>query len=213
MSAKDPIGILGGTFDPVHNGHLTIAEKALAALRLQAVIFIPNKTPPHRHKPIASPEHRLAMAEIAAESNVKFMASDIEITREGPSYTIDTVKALHADFPQAPLCLILGSDAFADFNTWEQWEQILDYAHLIVVNRERHPELTDWQKPFVKPRECKDILELRNTPSGKIFFLHITPIPFAAHRVREKLASGDDIQDDVPIAVCNYIRYHQPYRA
>ncbi|OGT06369.1 MAG: nicotinate (nicotinamide) nucleotide adenylyltransferase [Gammaproteobacteria bacterium GWF2_41_13] len=131
-----PIGILGGTFDPIHQGHLQIALIALQQLHLQKIHFIPCFQPPHRNQPIASPNDRLAMVKLAIGNNTAFNADDREIKRGNISYTIDTLKSLRQDYPDTPLCLIIGTDAFQELQQWHHWKELIDYAHLVVMYRQ-----------------------------------------------------------------------------
>jgi nicotinate-nucleotide adenylyltransferase len=136
VTAAGPVGILGGTFDPIHHAHLRLALEAWMACGLDHVRFIPSATPPHRTAPGASAVHRLAMVELAIAGNPAFVADRRELDRAMPSYTIDTVASLRTDLGAArPLCLIVGADAFALFETWRRWRELLDQVHLIVAHR------------------------------------------------------------------------------
>ena len=139
MSVAGPVGILGGTFDPIHIAHLAIAEEAREALGLSTVLFIPAAMPPHKvDRPVSDPEHRMAMVELAIADNPAFEASRIELGRTGPSYTVDTLEALGAD--GADLVLILSAEAFRDLRTWHRPERILELARLAVVPRDGFPD-------------------------------------------------------------------------
>jgi len=129
------IGLLGGTFDPIHKGHINIATALMQQLDFAQVQFIPCQRSPHREQPIASAEDRLAMIKLAIEPYDRFTVNTIEIKKPGPSYTIDTLRSIHAEQPNKALCFILAMDAFAHFNQWRQWQEILNHCHLIVVNR------------------------------------------------------------------------------
>jgi len=123
---QQPIGILGGTFDPVHNGHIQLAQAILKKLPLEKILFIPCYQPVHRGKPIATPQQRLNMLRLVTDTEPKFAISEAEINRQGPSYMIDTLAELKKLYPYNPLCLTLGMDAFAKLDTWHQWQQLLD---------------------------------------------------------------------------------------
>lgn len=130
-----PIGILGGTFNPIHEGHITIAEHVLQACDLERIEFMPCYRPPHRHENIASPKDRLAMIKLAIQNHPNLSVNDYEIQQRQISYTIKTACYLREYYPERSLCLILGSDAFSHFHEWREWEKILDTVNLIVVSR------------------------------------------------------------------------------
>ena len=125
-----PIGILGGTFDPIHFGHLRSGLEVYESLEFEHIRLIPCGVPPHRELPIASNEQRLAMMRLAVEDNTKLIVDQRELQREGPSYTVDTLLELRQEFPDTPLCLIIGSDAFLGLDSWHQWKKIPQLAHL-----------------------------------------------------------------------------------
>ena len=130
-----PIGIFGGTFDPVHYGHLRTAFELIQALRLSEVRFMPAGNPPHRDTTIASPELRLQMVKAAIGQQPGFNVDDREMRRAGPSYSVDTLAELRAEMPDRSICLIVGMDAFLGLPTWHQWQKILTLSHLIVAHR------------------------------------------------------------------------------
>ncbi|MGH8120697.1 MAG: nicotinate (nicotinamide) nucleotide adenylyltransferase, partial [Gammaproteobacteria bacterium] len=130
-----PIGILGGTFDPVHHGHLRLAIECCERLALAEVRLVPLRVPPHRKPPRASPEHRLAMLKLAAENKNNLIVDDSELRRKTISYTIDTVSTLRKSSGRTPLCLLLGTDAFNMLHTWHRWQALLDYVHVVIAER------------------------------------------------------------------------------
>src|SRR5438552_2155932 len=132
---KKAIGILGGTFDPIHLGHLRMAIELYEALDLARVHILPCYHPVHRKFPVASPEHRFEMVKTAVADEPSLFADDREIRRQGPSYFIDTLLEMRQEMPKTPLCLLLGIDAFLGFTSWHRWQEILDEAHLIVAYR------------------------------------------------------------------------------
>ena len=130
-----PIGIFGGTFDPVHYGHLRSAWELLQDLRLAEVRFVPSATPPHRDRARAAARLRLKMVETAVAGQPGFTVDAREFEREGPSYTVDTLSEIRAEHVQQSLCLIVGTDAYAGLMTWHRWDEILELAHIIVAHR------------------------------------------------------------------------------
>ena len=188
------LGILGGTFDPIHEGHIAIAKHVLQAFKLDRIAFIPCFSPPHRDPPIASPEHRLAMTKLAIQGHPQFFVNDYEIQQQKISYTINTLKYLHQKHPDESLFLILGDDAFSQFQTWHQWEKITDYAELIVVTR------TDKNNRPTLP-----------TLSDKIHFDNITPIPVSATQIRASIRAGRKNIVGLHPAVEKYILENKVY--
>lgn len=212
LVSKKPIGILGGTFDPIHLGHIEIAKLLLNDLNLHNIHFIPNNASPLREKTIADSQHRLAMVKIAVAPYPQFLANDIEIARPAPSYTIDTVKALRKSIPDQPLCLIMGADVFHHFNEWHQWEKIPEYVHMLVVTRIDHITSQPlWMKEFLKKRQTLDSQDLFTSPSGKIYFHRIKPINISGTDIRRKIAEGKDVSNELPKKVLDYIQQHHLY--
>lgn len=209
---KKPIGILGGTFDPIHYGHLKIAEYILEKCEFETIQFIPNRTPPHRRPPFGSANHRYEMVKLAIKNHPKFSVNDLEITRPSPSYMIDTLQILQSQRPNQPLCLIIGSDAFNHFNEWLHWQKILDIAHLIVVNRSKNGLIRQpWMQKLLQSR-CIDLPEkLATKNSGYILIIQIEPIPISASRIREKLKKQEDVSNMLPNSVLNYIIENKLY--
>lgn len=205
---KKPIGILGGTFDPIHIAHLTIAEIALEQANLAAVHFLPSYQSVHREQPYASIQDRINMIELAIENRATFKLDRHEIDRQGPSYMIDTLIALEKENPDTSLCLILGDDAFAKFNTWHRWEEILDHAHLIVLSRniqQFNPSI----KTFLNKHVTVVNQDLIDNHHGKIFFIKIDPINVSSTKIREH---SPEFPVNVPVKVADYIKKHQLYR-
>jgi nicotinate-nucleotide adenylyltransferase len=194
------IGIMGGTFDPVHNGHLAAARQLREVADLSEVWLMPNSTPPHRSAaPVASAEDRLRMVELAVDSQPGLLPSAIEVERGGISYTIDTVRELERLFPEQPFAILLGSDAALQIRTWHEADALLDAARFVIFNR---PETT------LAPQTLH---ELGFAPA-RTQIVHLDTPPIAAHQIRDRLARGAPIDDLVPAAVADYIRTHHLYR-
>jgi nicotinate-nucleotide adenylyltransferase len=199
-AAKGTIGILGGTFDPVHNGHLAAARQLRGAANLDQVWLMPNANPPHRTAaPVASAEDRMRMVELAVAGLDGLVPSRIEVDRGGISYTIDTIRQLARDFPRQRFAFLLGSDAALQIRSWRDAEALLDEASFVIFNR---PETT------LAPQTLH---ELGFAPA-RSRIVHLDTPAIAAHQVRDRLARRAPIDDLVPAPVADYIRTHDLYR-
>ncbi len=207
-----PIGILGGTFDPIHFGHLRMALELYRALDLAEVRLIPCYTPVHRKQPVASPEMRLAMAKKAVFQEPALQVDNCEIKREGPSYTIDTLKHLHAHHKQTPLCVIMGIDALLSFPSWHKWEEILKLSHLVVAHRP-HYQLphTGVVADLLKQRLTANALDLHRHAAGKIFLHPVTALEISSTDIRKQIGLGQNPRFLLPDSVLNYIKEHGTY--
>lgn len=206
------IGILGGTFDPVHYGHLRPAQDAMRALDFEEIRVIPAANPPHRRPPVASAEHRLRMVELAVREFAGFRVDDREYRRSGPSYTVLTLESLRAEFGARPLCLLMGMDAFLEIETWHQWTRLPELAHLVVMQR------PGWQVPeklsaWAAPRICREPHALAGSESGCVYFQTVTPQDISATRLRAAIARGESVAGQVSAAVWDYIRTNRLYVA
>lgn len=206
-------GILGGTFDPVHYGHLDAAAAAQAALALDEVVFLPSHVPPHRQlNPRASGYHRFALVALAIQGQKRFRASEDELTREGPSFTIDTLRRLHQRGHQpSQLFFILGVDAFADIATWREFPAVLDAAHFVVVTRPGTSfDAALGRNPTLASRVRADDRKCSGTG---IFFVTANTRDVSSTAIRARLAAGHAIDDLVPGAVAAYIESNDLYGA
>jgi nicotinate-nucleotide adenylyltransferase len=213
--------LLGGTFDPIHYGHLRLAADVKAALALSVVHFVPAGNPPHRTPPVASAAHRFAMTALGCAEFPGLLADAREVRRPGPSYTVTTLEELHAEQPQLPLALLVGIDAFRGFMSWWHWERLFTLAHLVVVERPGTatapgdlpvPLQTHWQR-----RLTTDPSRLERTLAGSIVRVPITPQPISATEIRAALALGAAARERVrgllPASVLDYIDRNRLYLA
>jgi nicotinate-nucleotide adenylyltransferase len=209
-----PIGILGGTFDPVHCGHLRIALDALQMLGLQEVRLLPCQQSPLRDQPRVTGEQRLAMLEAAIAGEPGLVADGRELEREGRSFTVDTLQSLREDYPDAPLCLIVGMDAFIDFAQWKDWQHIFTLAHVVVVQRpgsELQFSDAGLRQEF-EQRRCQQADELASGKAGKVFLLEASRLEISATRVRALVAAGKSARYLLPDQVWQYIQQHRLYQ-
>lgn len=187
----DAIGILGGTFDPIHFGHLRIALDVAEQLNLSSIRFVPSARPPHRNQPQASAEQRLSLLQLALETNQQFIADDREIHREGMSYTVDTLLSLRQKFPETPLYLLMGSDAFLHIQTWHQWQKILESAHIVVMQRPEEElvmtgQLASWYQQHLAVDTDNSLF------AGKIWPIAVTQLAISATDIRTQISQGQD---------------------
>jgi nicotinate-nucleotide adenylyltransferase len=216
-----PLGLLGGTFDPIHCGHLRLAEEAREALRLAQVLFVPAGQPPHRGTPRSTPADRLAMVRLATAGNAAFAVDAGEVFAAGKSYTVLTLERLRAEHgPDRPLVLILGADAFQGLPEWHRWRELLDLAHLAVANRPGYaPHGQRWPGVLAPALEaaCADRIDtdpaaLRSAPAGRIVPFDMTPLAISASLVRELIHDGHSARYLLPDSVLDYIGLHHLYR-
>lgn len=212
-----PIGLFGGTFDPIHFGHLRLAEEMRDQAGLAEVRFIPAGTPPHREMPQVSAEHRSAMVRLALAGQPAFRFDDRELKRGGPCYTVDTLRELRAELGDArPLCLLMGGDAFLQLHTWHDWKDLFTLAHIVVGSRpgfaldERIAEADKSLQRQYDDRRC-GVESLSQWPRGGIVELTIPKLEISATDIRRRVAEGRSIRYLLPDAVADYIHQHQLY--
>jgi nicotinate-nucleotide adenylyltransferase len=184
------IGIFGGTFDPIHLGHLAAARAARECAQLDKVLFVPSATPPHRGPAVADPQQRLEMTRLAIDDEKGFEVSDVEVRRDGVSYTVDTLRQLHRMHPEDELFLIIGGDAAKLFDTWREPGEVRRLASLIIVTRPGSGA----------PSGTSDIVCERPTPD------------VSASLLRRRLAHGQPVTDMLPQAVADYVAGKGLYR-
>ena len=202
-----PIGLFGGTFDPIHNAHLRTAFELREALRLAEVRFLPSGNPPHREQPLATAEMRLALVRAAVADQPGFTVDDREVRRSGVSYSVDTLTELRSEYPDRSLCLLLGMDAFLGLPNWHRWTDILELAHVVVAHR------PGWKAPTQGPlgeamvdRGTGAVRELHGSKAGRIFVHAVTQLEISSTELRQLLAAGRNPRYLVPDSVCNVLR-------
>ena len=193
------LGVLGGTFDPMHLGHLAAAEAAIDCVNLDQVVFVPTGTPPHRPPAVASGEQRLEMCRLAADDDPRCAVSDIELRRTGPSYTLDTLLALRGANPHAEMFLVLGWDAASQLRSWYRPDEVLALAPVIVVSR-----------PGRAAPSVEDVKTAGLDPARVILCPRLTP-SVSGSELRRDLAAGRPVTGRVPEAVERYISTHRIY--
>lgn len=207
------IGILGGTFDPVHHGHLRLAVEVLEALELAEVRLIPTHSPPHREGPEVPGLMRLAMLELAVRDEPSLKVDDREIRREGVSYTVDTLGHLREELGRdLPLCLIMGMDAFNGLPGWHRWRELEELAHIVIAHRPgaalpQDPEL----RALLDRRGITDANLLHKRPAGCVLLLSLPMLEISATQIRDLIAAGRNPRFLMPDPVYALIRKHHFY--
>ena len=206
------IGILGGTFDPIHFGHLRMALELYEALGLANVHLTPCFQPVHRKLPVAAPKQRLAMVECAIAHEPALIADAREIRRKGPSFMIDTILDFRKEMPSTSLCLILGIDAFLGFASWHRWKEILTESHLIIAHRPQYQlPTTGIIADILKERLRQEVSYIHENLAGGILLRPITALDISASDIRKQIAMGRNPRYLLPDDVYNYIKQHGTY--
>ena len=213
-----PIGILGGTFDPIHNGHLRLAQEALEQCRLAEVRFIPAGMPPHRQLPRTSASQRLTMVRLALQGNPAFVLDERESRHTDPCYTVDTLTALRSEAgTHRPLCLLMGGDAFLQLNTWHEWKKLFGLAHTIVIQRSGRPlgNAMDNANPALQQeyhsRLAPSPQVLHDAACGSILVMDMPVLEISATAIRRRIAEGKNIRYLLPDTVADYIEQEGLY--
>lgn len=211
------IGTLGGTFDPVHNGHIRLALEAQQQLKLDQVRLIPVNIPAHRSKPVTSPAHRLAMITLAIENEPDLYVDTRELESEDISFTINTLKSLRQELSDDALCLIVGRDAFEKIDSWKDWQDLLDYAHIIVANR---PDISmdkstnnislELQR-WIENHQITDHALLKNNLSGNIVFINIPMLDISSSMIRQCYSEHQTTDKLLPTIIQTYIKDNHLY--
>ena len=203
---SEPIGLFGGTFDPIHYGHLRTAFELWQALRLAQVRFLPTGDPPHRGPTQASAELRLQMVRAAVAGQSAFVVDDREMRRSGVSYSVDTLLDLRREFPERSLCLLLGMDAFLGMPNWHRWREIFDLAHVVVAHR------PGWKAPITGPlgevmvdRGTGSVRDLHQNKAGRVYVLAVTQLEISSTDLRQLIYANRDLRYLVPEAVRDLI--------
>lgn len=208
------IAVFGGTFDPIHIGHLQSALEVRQALDLSAVRLIPAFVPPHREQPGCSAEHRLAMVRLAIRSSRHLVVDEREIERGGPSYTLDTLTSIREEIGDEPLIAVMGIDSFLTLPAWHRWRELTERGHILVLDRPGWCwELEEPLASFVAARLAEDLAPLRREPCGAIARLQTTQLEISATRIRALIGSGGSAGYLLPECVGGYIEEHGIYRS
>jgi nicotinate-nucleotide adenylyltransferase len=213
-SLTTAIGFLGGTFDPIHFGHLRPAIEIQETIGLKALYFMPNYIAPHKSTSFATPQQRFDMVKLAIQATPRFYVDTQELLRETPNYTIDTLKHLRQEYPNTPLCFIMGMDSLIQFDSWYQYQNILNYCHIIVSHRPGwSPQFNEVVNQLLQQHQIHDPRILHQQLSGSIYFQKTTQLDISSSEIRELIASNKSIDFLTPQAVCSYIKEQGCYKA
>lgn len=204
------IGIYGGTFDPVHFGHLRTALEIREIFAAAEIRLVPSARPPHREQPAVSAAMRVEMLHAALNGHPGLVVDTRELDRAGPSYMVDTLASIRSEVgAEEPLLLCIGCDAFLQLESWHRWRQLFDHAHIVVITRPgwRHEALV----PFYQGRMADAVETLQTTACGRLLFQQVTRLEISATRIREILAEGKDPSFLLPDAVLAIIAEHRLY--
>jgi nicotinate-nucleotide adenylyltransferase len=213
------IGLLGGTFNPIHFGHLRMAQELADSLDFNEVRFIPAANPPHKTAPEVSAEHRAAMVRLGIANNPRFSFDDRELHRTGASYTIDTLDSLRDELGgEVSLVLLMGSDAFTKLNTWHRWEEIIQRCHITLVQRplassiatkENLPKVLE---TFLHNHYTENGDDLHSAAAGYVIMQHITALDISSTTIRHTFEQKNSARYLMPESVIDYIQQHQLYQ-
>lgn len=205
------IGIFGGTFDPIHHGHLRAALEVKEIFGLDEVRLVLSAKPPLRQTPQASIAMRLEMLELAVKKQTDFVVDIREIGRDGASYMVHTLESLRDEFPHAPLLLCIGSDAFNNLQKWHEWQRLFDFAHIVVLTRPGY-EIGQLDK-FLLDKITQQANDLSAKNAGSLYFQAITQLDISATAIRNLIKNGHSPAFLLPDAVLAYIQFHQLYQS
>ena len=215
--ASKLVGIFGGTFDPIHLGHLRLAEELADQLDLSQVRFIPARVPPHRATPRVTSTHRLAMVHLACEGNPRFWVDDRECNRQGASYTVDTLLELRAEFGAAcPFYLLMGMDAYLGLPTWSRWQQLYELSHIVIAQRPGFDlDPAAMSTPLAAETSARRVLDsgpLRAAPGGCVLAVDSAMLEISATAIRAALRDGRSVRYLLPDSVLDYIASNHLYK-
>jgi len=209
-----PLAVFGGTFNPVHYGHLRSALELVEKLQLAQLRLMPSAVPPHREEPDISAAHRVAMVQLAVEGEPRLACDDRELRRTGLSYTIDSLEELRAELGAArSLCMVMGCDAVLEITTWRRWDELLDLAHIVIIAR------PGWDLPasgdvaaWLAANRAREAGALRARPAGSILIEELRPLDISSTEIRDLLAAGRSPRYLLPQSVLDYIHLNKLYR-
>ena len=207
------IAIFGGTFDPIHLGHINMAQQCVQQCQLDTLYFMPCAIPAHKAKPGISDEHRINMLKLAIENNPHFAIDYRELNREGASYSLLSLKELRAENPSSPIMFLIGMDSFNSLEKWFKWQEIVELCHIVVYQRPgQHCQVSGELAVYKENAFTEQLSQLQQTHAGKLFFLDGLQVNAASSEIRKKLHLNDNIAELLPTTVSQYIAQHHLYQ-
>lgn len=203
------IGVYGGTFDPVHYGHLRTALEVKEVFALDEIRLIPCSQPPHRDMPLIPSEMRMEMLNLSVQNQPGLLVDKRELEREGYSYMVDTLKSLRDESKDKSITLFMGTDAFQNLTSWHQWQQLFDYAHIVVISRPNHQLKVS--STFLSSRLTKNRIDLKMNKFGYLFFQSVTQLDISATTIRNIIKMGLNPGYLLPDVVIDYIKQNKLY--
>jgi len=212
ISSSEPLALFGGTFDPVHYAHLRCADEARQKLNLKNLYLLPAGMPPHRKPPRATAKQRLEMLRLAQPEFPRLKIDDRETRRDGPSYMVDTLQELRAEYPTRPLLLLIGQDAANHLHSWNRWEQLFELAHIVILTRPgvEAQYRQDFEK-LIQRRLCTDVNTMLRSEAGGVLYLGVASIDVSATTIKSIIRLGRSPSAMLPGAVLAYINENQLY--
>ncbi|XOV78539.1 MAG: nicotinate-nucleotide adenylyltransferase [Aestuariibacter sp.] len=206
------LGIFGGTFDPVHNGHIKPLEAVQQQLELNRILALPCHIPPHKEAPSSSPKHRQAMLELEVKQHPWLTIDNREMQRNKPSYTLHTLQELRREYPEQHLCFIIGMDSMQAFDTWYQWQDIMQLCHLVVMQRGGYqPEFNATVKGLLDCAQVSQLDSLRKNKSGHVVFINTPQLDVSSSNIRQRIKNSESVDKLVSNEVIHYIEQHGLY--
>ncbi len=207
------IAIFGGTFDPIHLGHINMARQCVEQCQLNTLYFMPCAIPAHKARPRISDEHRINMLKLAIDDNPHFAIDYRELNRDGASYSLLSLKELRTENPTAPIMFLIGMDSFNSLDKWFRWQEIVKLCHIVVYQRPgQHCQVTGELATYKAHALTQQLSQLQQAPAGKLFFLNGLQVNTASSEIRKKLSLNEGIAELLPTPVSQYIAQHQLYQ-
>lgn len=205
--------IFGGTFDPIHLAHLRVATDCAKLIQADWLHFIPCYQPVHKGQPRATLQQRLDMLQLAIADIPNALVDSREVERQGPSFMIETLKTLRADYPKDVLCLLIGGDSWRQFDTWHRWQEFCDWTHLLIADRPSYDwDISEQQQAWSLDKQIVLPEQLKQKACGKILRQRVSYLPISATQVRKVAQQGADLQPFLPEKVARYIKQNAIYR-
>jgi len=219
MSSTKPIiqqaiGLFGGTFDPIHNGHITPILAAAQQLQLKQVLLMPAHIPPHKTQVVAPPHHRVAMLELVCQHQPLFTLDLRELKRQSTSYTIESLKEIKQEFPERAIIFFIGMDSLLTFTTWHQWQDIMNLCHLVVSARPRYgtDKINQQTSDLLAKNQVENIFQLQEHSAGKILLIEESKLDISSTLLRQQLKNSNAEHPMLPYYIQRYITQHKLYQ-